>query len=150
MWERWNGDKMLIDPGMNSFNHYAYGAVAEWMYRYAAGIDTVASDAGFHTILLHPNFDARLGNLDFSYESPYGTIHSAWAVTKQDVIWNLTIPANTSARMVLPQAQAKNYRLYGKPLSKSKFITITMGKGGESQYEIPAGTYTFTVVLPHS
>ncbi len=65
MWERWNGDKMLGEPGMNSYNHYAYGAVADWIYRYAAGIDTVESSAGFHTILLHPTFDARLGSPRF-------------------------------------------------------------------------------------
>src|SRR2546427_9263949 len=41
MWERWNGDQMRGDPSMNSYNHYAYGAVADWIYRYAAGIDTV-------------------------------------------------------------------------------------------------------------
>jgi alpha-L-rhamnosidase len=52
MWERWNGDKMLDQPGMNSYNHYAYGAVADWIYRYAAGIDTAPTDAGFHTVVL--------------------------------------------------------------------------------------------------
>src|SRR5262249_48181720 len=76
MWERWNGDK-VGDPTMNSYNHYAYGAVADWMYRYAAGVDTSDSDAGFHTILLHPVFDPRLGSVDFAYDSPYGAIRSA-------------------------------------------------------------------------
>ena len=66
MWERWNGDQMRGDPSMNSYNHYAYGAVADWIYRYAAGIDASRADAGFHTIYLHPNFDARLGSLQFS------------------------------------------------------------------------------------
>ena len=50
MWERWNGDQMMGDPSMNSYNHYAYGAVAEWLYRYAAGIDESAEDPGFHRI----------------------------------------------------------------------------------------------------
>ena len=48
---------------MNSFNHYAYGAVADWIYRYAAGVDATPLDAGFHTVVLHPVFDARLGSL---------------------------------------------------------------------------------------
>ncbi len=47
MWERWNGDQMRDDPSMNSYNHYAYGAVADWIYRYAAGIDATPIDAGF-------------------------------------------------------------------------------------------------------
>ena len=55
------GDQMLGDPGMNSFNHYAYGAVGEWLYRYAAGIDEDARDPGFHHILFAPQFDATLG-----------------------------------------------------------------------------------------
>ncbi len=61
MWERWNGDQMMGDPSMNSYNHYAYGAVAEWLYRYAAGIDESTEDPGFHRIILHPQFDANLG-----------------------------------------------------------------------------------------
>ncbi len=61
MWERWNGDQMMGDPSMNSYNHYAYGAVAEWLYRYAAGIDESAEDPGFHRIMLHPQFDADSG-----------------------------------------------------------------------------------------
>ena len=47
MWERWNGDQMMGDPSMNSYNHYAYGAVAEWLYRYAAGIDESAKIRAF-------------------------------------------------------------------------------------------------------
>ena len=80
MWERWNGDQMRGDPSMNSYNHYAYGAVADWIYRYAGGVDATPADAGFHTIQLHPNFDRRLGSLDLSYASPYGPIQSNWAV----------------------------------------------------------------------
>jgi alpha-L-rhamnosidase len=63
MWERWNGDQMKADPSMNSYNHYAYGAVADWIYRYAAGVDATPLDAGFHTVVLHPVFDARLGSI---------------------------------------------------------------------------------------
>jgi alpha-L-rhamnosidase len=80
MWERWNGDQMKDDPSMNSYNHYAYGAVADWIYRYAAGVDATPLDAGFHTVVLHPVFDARLGSVAFDYDSAYGPIHSDWTV----------------------------------------------------------------------
>ena len=73
-WERWNGNQMLNDPAMNSFNHYAYGAVGAWIYRYAAGVDATPLDAGFHTVVLHPVFDAKLGKLSFTYHSVYGPI----------------------------------------------------------------------------
>ena len=75
MWERWNGDQMMGDPSMNSYNHYAYGSVAEWLYRYAAGIDESAEDPGFHRVILHPQFDASLGEVKATYDSSYGTDH---------------------------------------------------------------------------
>ncbi len=96
MWERWNGDQMMADPGMNSFNHYAYGAVADWIYRYAAGIDATPLDAGFHTIILHPVFDRRLGSLDLRYQSAYGEIHSSWSVDGDTAHWTVTIPPNAN------------------------------------------------------
>ena len=80
MWERWNGDQMKGDPSMNSYNHYAYGAVADWIYRYAAGVDATPLDAGFHTVVLHPSFDRRMGQVSFDYDSAYGPIHSEWTV----------------------------------------------------------------------
>ena len=88
---------MRSDPSMNSYNHYAYGAVAEWMYRYGAGVDTVSSNSGFHTVSLHPNFDARIGHLNFAYDSPYGTIQSDWTVQGSQVTWKVIVPPNTTA-----------------------------------------------------
>jgi alpha-L-rhamnosidase len=147
MWERWNGDQMRNDPSMNSYNHYAYGAVADWIYRYAAGIDTDPSDPGFHTIRLHPNFDKRLGGLDFSYDSTYGTIHSAWTVAGNKATWKLTIPANASGRLPLDQEQAKRFTLEGKPLSQSNQLHSVQKDGNAMEYELPAGSYQFEVTL---
>jgi alpha-L-rhamnosidase len=148
MWERWNGDQMRGDPSMNSYNHYAYGAVADWIYRYAAGIDTLPADPGFHTILLHPNFDKRLGNLDFSYESSYGTIHSAWTVKGNKAMWNLTIPANASGHLPLGSEQAQAWKLDGQFLSQSAKLKALTGNGSGLEYELPAGSYQFEVTLP--
>jgi alpha-L-rhamnosidase len=140
MWERWNGDQMRGDPSMNSYNHYAYGAVAEWMYRYAAGIDTVANDPGFHTIYLRPNFDARIGDLNFSYDSPYGIVISDWKMDGANIVWNLTIPPNTTAVLPLTSAEIYLMTLDGKPLEKSKKIHLT-----ENAYSLPAGVYSFEI-----
>jgi alpha-L-rhamnosidase len=148
MWERWNGDQMRNDPSMNSYNHYAYGAVADWIYRYAAGIDTDPTDPGFHTIRLHPNFDKRLGTLDFSYDSSYGTIHSAWSVEGNKATWKLVIPANASGRLPLDQEQAKRYMLDGKLLSQSGQLHPVPKDGNTIEYELPAGSYQFEVALP--
>ena len=142
MWERWNGDQKKSDPSMNSYNHYAYGAVADWIYRYAAGIDTISSDPGFHTIYLHPNFNAELGEVDFSYDSPYGRIHSDWKLEGRNAVWHLTIPANAVAELPLGTEQAARYTLDGEPLSRSRWVHRIDERDGQQTYQIPAGTYT--------
>jgi alpha-L-rhamnosidase len=140
MWERWNGDQMRGDPSMNSYNHYAYGAVAEWMYRYAAGIDTVATDPGFHTIYLHPSFDKQIGSLNFSYDSPYGTIVSDWKVNGANVVWDVTIPPNSTAVLPLDLANTYSMAFEGKPLADSHKVHLT-----DNAYHLPAGTYSFKI-----
>ncbi len=142
-WERWNGDQMRNDPSMNSYNHYAYGAVAEWIYRYAAGVDTVASDAGFHTIGLHPKFDSRLGSLEFSYESPYGKVSSSWTITGRQAAWRVTIPPNTTGMLQLSTEEATSYKLDGIALRRSHKVHAM----GEKMYQLPAGSYLFTVAI---
>ena len=148
MWERWNGDQMKSDPSMNSYNHYAYGAVADWIYRYAAGIDTLPADPGFHTIDLHPAFDKQLGSIDFTYPSPYGDIHSAWIVTGGTAQWNLTIPANTTGWLPLTSTEAANYKLDGVPILKSKRVGAFRGGQGTG-FTLPAGAYRFEVTGIH-
>jgi alpha-L-rhamnosidase len=142
MWERWNGDQMRGDPSMNSYNHYAYGAVADWIYRYAAGIDTTSADAGFHTIYLHPTFDSHLGSLDVRYQSAYGEIHSSWSMTGTAATWTVTIPANTTAHLPLTSSQQGEYTLDGHPLGESKKLRAI----DSTTWELPAGTYSFHVI----
>jgi len=147
MWERWNSDQMRGDPGMNSYNHYAYGAVADWIYRYAAGIDTTPDDPGFHTIHLHPNFDRKLGSLDFSYESQYGMIHSAWNVNNNAAQWTLTIPANSKGELPLAVSQKGSFKLDGESLAQSARVRLVREDDGKEVYELPAGSYHFSVAL---
>ncbi|HTB95874.1 MAG TPA: family 78 glycoside hydrolase catalytic domain [Terracidiphilus sp.] len=141
-WERWNGDQMKDDPSMNSYNHYAYGAVADWIYRYAAGVDTTPLDAGFHTVVLHPVFDGRLGSVDFSYPSSYGVIRSSWTVQGSTAQWQVTIPANTTGRLDVTGEDAVRYTLEGAELGKSPLAHAVDGK-----YELESGSYSFTVAL---
>ena len=144
MWERWNGDQMKADPSMNSYNHYAYGAVADWIYRYAAGVDTSPLDAGFHTVALHPVFDSRLGSIHFDYASSYGPIHSDWTVAGPTAEWHLAIPANTTGWLELSAQQAAKYKLDGAPLTQSK-LAKAITREGHAGYELEAGSYTFQV-----
>ena len=146
MWERWNGDQMKADPSMNSYNHYAYGAVADWIYRYAAGIDASPLDAGFHTVVLHPAFDARLGHVAFDYASSYGPIHSDWKVAVSTAEWHLTIPANTTGMLELSPAEAGKYKLSGVSLAESKSAKV-ITHDGHTGYELASGSYSFQVSI---
>ena len=142
-WERWNGDAMRDDPSMNSYNHYAYGAVAEWLYRYAAGVDTVSADPGFHTIALHPYFDPRLGRLKFDYDSAYGTVHSDWSVRGKIIRWNVVVPPNTTAVLATESTNATDFKLNGSSLASSSL------KPGDTRgdFQLAAGSYSFTAIL---
>ena len=145
MWERWNGDQMRSDPSMNSYNHYAYGAVADWIYRYAAGVDAMPSDAGFHTIYLHPTFDSRLGSLDFTYASVYGPIKSSWSMHNSQIIWKVTIPANATGRLPLSAIQGEAFTLAGVSLEQSKRLKLISDSDRAQAYELPAGAYVFEI-----
>jgi alpha-L-rhamnosidase len=138
-WERWNGDEMKKDPSMNSYNHYAYGAVADWIYRYAAGVDATPLDAGFHTVVLHPQFDKRFGLVDFTYPSSYGAIHSAWSVQGTNATWTITIPANTTGFISdAEKGSITSTRKYDGLMESGK------GPNGEAGISLQPGTYEFT------
>lgn len=107
VWEHWDGirpDGTMWSPDMNSFNHYAYGAVGDWMYRVIAGIEIDEEHPGYKNILIQPHIG---GNLDFAkgvFESVYGTITSYWTVEGKQGVLEIEIPANTTADILLEQA----------------------------------------------
>lgn len=146
MWERWNGDQKMDDPSMNSFNHYAYGAVAEWLYRYAAGIDEDANDPGFHSIALHPQFSADLGEVDATYESAYGPIGSHWKAAGGTVTWNVTIPPNTTAMLHFPAGTNRaQITESGKSLGSSPGVKFVGDEPTGPVFQAGSGTYAFQV-----
>jgi alpha-L-rhamnosidase len=146
MWERWNGDQMKADPSMNSYNHYAYGAVADWIYRYAAGVDATPMDAGFHTVVLHPVFDERLGSAAFSYDSSYGVIESNWTSKGSTAEWHLTLPANTTGWLDASKVESAKYKLDGVPMAESK-LAKAVTRDGKSGFELESGSYSLTVKM---
>ena len=127
---------------MNSYNHYAYSAVAAWIYQYAAGVDATPLDAGFHTVVLHPVFSADLGEIAFDYDSRFGAIHSDWIVKGTTAQWNIILPANTNAWLPLNGSEAVNYDIEDVPLVKSK-LAHAEDRGGEKRvcaagWQLPA------------
>ncbi len=151
MWERWNGDQMLGDPGMNSFNHYAYGAVGEWLYRYVAGIDLGHSDEAFHHFELHPQFDQTLGHGGATYDSEYGTVRSSWRYVNGAVEWLATIPANTSATLTIPSSPGSSLLLNGKTITEHAVgLKSDPSIDGAQRFEAAPGTYRFTIAAGKS
>jgi alpha-L-rhamnosidase len=145
MWERWNGDQMMGDPSMNSYNHYAYGAVAEWLYRYCAGIDVLPEDPGFHRVVLHPQFAASLGEVKATYDSPYGATTSNWKADGSTISWDVVIPPNTTALLYLPGDVASRVLEEGRDIRQSAGISFLLHDGRNAIYEAGSGTYKFSI-----
>lgn len=104
IWEHWDGmreDGSVWSTDMNSFNHYAYGSVAAWMYRYAAGIKLDEERPGYEHFFIEPHPDKRLGHAKARYESRYGTIRSEWCYEGDRVKYCLEIPNGTTADVTL-------------------------------------------------
>ncbi len=100
VWERWDGqrpDGSFQDVGMNSFNHYAYGAVGDWMLGVAAGIQTDESAPGFRHIVFAPQPDARLDYVTGAIETRYGRVESGWKRSGDTVVYTFTVPEGCSA-----------------------------------------------------
>ena len=107
IWERWNSytiDKGLGPVGMNSFNHYAYGAVCEWIWETVAGISSDVCEPGFKHIIMKPIPDKRLGHVEAEYQSAAGLIKSSWKYEGDQWIWDFTIPEGATATVTLPGA----------------------------------------------
>jgi alpha-L-rhamnosidase len=116
IWERWNSytvERGFGDVGMNSFNHYAYGAVAEWMFGYMAGIRPDPMRPGFEHFILAPKPDNRpvdeipegqtpIRRVKAHYTTPYGTIKSAWEYVDGLLHCSFTIPTDTTATVIFP------------------------------------------------
>jgi alpha-L-rhamnosidase len=113
IWERWNSymaDQGMGPKGMNSFNHYAYGCVCEWIWETVAGIAADPMQPGFKHIIMRPIPDKRLGTLDAEYHSAAGTIKSSWHYNGDQWNWEFTIPSGATASVTLPgESISKEY-----------------------------------------
>ena len=114
IWERWNSymlDQGMGPRGMNSFNHYAYGCVCEWIWETAAGIAADPASPGFKHIIMKPVPDKRLGSIRATYQSAAGLIKSAWEYRGDQWNWTFTIPQGATASVTLPgETTAKVYQ----------------------------------------
>jgi len=118
---------------MNSYNHYAFGSVVAWLYRYVAGIDTDLSAPGFKRIIVHPHLDSRLASAKGEYQSIYGKIASEWTNPAGGPFQlKLEIPPNTSADVYLPAKANAQVFEGGKQVSaeaREDAFVIHVGSG---------------------
>ncbi len=123
IWERWDGQKpdgTFQSVGMNSFNHYAYGAIGEWLYTYVSGIQIDKENPAYKHFVLAPHPGGDLTNANAEFDSMYGKIKSAWKIEGNRIIYDMEIPANTTATVVLPRSSEKKELGSGKYHFSSK------------------------------
>lgn len=136
IWERWDGqktDSTFQDAGMNSFNHYAYGAIGDWMYRVSAGIET--AEPGYRHLVIQPHPTSKLSYTRASYEGPYGKISSGWERKDGKVVVKVSIPANSDAVIYLPADNPSKVKMNGASLNSGDYsaekniVTVRRGSG---------------------
>ncbi|MDR9856160.1 family 78 glycoside hydrolase catalytic domain [Paenibacillus sp. VCA1] len=113
IWEHWDSikeDGSFWSEEMNSFNHYAYGSVGEWLYGVVAGIDTSQAEPGYKGIVIHPRPGKGITSAEAAYDSMYGTIRSSWSIQSGRMRMDVTIPPNTTATIVLPAADPETVK----------------------------------------
>jgi alpha-L-rhamnosidase len=148
IWERWDGikpDSTFQTPTMNSFNHYAYGAIGDWMYRVVAGIDTEESSPGYKSIVIKPHKGAGLTSAKAELKSPYGMISSSWKTVGTALRLEVEIPSNTTAHIFIPSAGPDTITEGGRTLGSVKEITPVGQVGGYFQVKVGSGKYMFEV-----
>ena len=140
IWERWDSirpDGSII-KGMNSFNHYSYGAIGDWLYRSAVGIRETS--AGYKTISIRPHVGGGFENMRASTRTPYGIVAAEWRA-ENDCLRTLevTIPANTTAEVFVPAPNVESVAVSDKSLQPQDYVD------GYVRYSVGSGNYRFEV-----
>ena len=150
IWERWDGqrpDGSFQDPGMNSFNHYAYGAIGDWMYGVMAGLEIDPAEPGYRHILIQPQPGGSFTRVSATHETMYGTASSAWSIANGAFTLDVEVPANTHATVRVPHASAVNVSENGRPVAVGNGITAVRQDGDAVVLEIGSGRYRFVSPL---
>jgi alpha-L-rhamnosidase len=150
IWERWDGwthDKGFQDPGMNSFNHYAYGAVGAWMYAVIGGIDLDLDKPGYKHIIMRPQPGGGLTYARTELRSMYGAIRSAWTRENGKFEWSITIPANTTATIHIPASGRSEVMESGQSVQNSDGVSFLHMEDGYAVFAVESGSYAFSTAM---
>ena len=149
IWERWDGEKpdsTFETPGMNSFNHYSYGAIGDWMYRKMVGLDTYEDGVGYQHIKIQPHIGGGFSFASASLQTYYGKLSCGWKVEKDRISMDIEIPANTTATIFIPAAKADDITESGKALSVVSDIRVTGTEGDYVILNVGSGVYHFSAI----
>jgi alpha-L-rhamnosidase len=147
IWERWDGvkpDGSLEDKGMNSFNHYAYGAVGSWMYQTLGGINIDPRAPGYAHFLIQVQPGGGFTHARTEHDSPYGRIRTDWVLEGGRMILNVAIPANSGATVRVPETRLADITESGRPIRDGNGIVGARQEADDSVLELEAGQYSFS------
>ncbi|CAM3320948.1 glycoside hydrolase family 78 protein [Zobellia roscoffensis] len=149
IWERWDTQKPdgTIIEGMNSFNHYSYGAIGEWLYTYVGGLRIDPKKPGYKHIIFDPHPGGGLTAAKAEFISLYGKIKSDWEIKDSEFHYEVTIPANTTASVTLSGATLENIKLNSAKLKAEMQKNLKQTQQGV-QLELGSGTYRFSYPQP--
>ena len=143
IWERWNSYTIINGFGpvdMNSFNHYSYGAIEEWMMAYSVGIQRNENKPGYKDFILQPKFGGSFTHITGFFDSVYGRIESGWNKQGNQIVYKAKVPANTTATLHL---QVSDPKMIKAPEGAS-FIKY---EKGEALYSLQSGDYQFVIKI---
>ncbi len=149
MWERWNSwskDKGFGPVDMNSFNHYAYGAIGEWLYATVGGIDLDPRQPGYKHIVIRPTPGGSLTHAKARLESLYGLIESHWRLQGEQFSMDIIVPPNSHATVHVPATGQEQVTESGKPAAESDGVAFVAMRDGAAVYQVGAGRYQFAAV----
>jgi len=151
IWERWDGEKpdsTFQTPGMNSFNHYAYGAIGDWMYRKMVGLDTYEDGVGYRHVKIQPHIGGEFTSASASLDTYYGKVSNSWKLEGNNIKMDVGIPVNTYATVYIPAKDSASVTESGKNISAIKDIELVGAEGGYVVIKIGSGDYHFESEKP--
>jgi alpha-L-rhamnosidase len=147
MWERWNtirADGEFGPVDMNSFNHYAYGAVADWMFAHLGGVQAI--EPGYKKSRIAPLIaPTAMSHASCTLQTPHGLLASNWELGNGKLKLAVTVPANTSAEIVIPATRVSDVREGDSPAESARGVRSFAFQDGQVTLLVGSGHYEFTV-----
>ena len=143
IWESWNGIDAEGNPH-NSLNHYSYGAIGNWLYGVVVGLEAAAP--GYKHIKFQPQPGGGLTHASATYESLYGKIEARWHLEEGSFTYDITVPNNTTATVVIPASLGHQVSERGQKLENVEGVSHVSHEPEATYIEVGSGSYTFNTM----